>query len=449
LSQNAPDGTKVTLMTTDGRIEESTSKKSPCDARTLVEKYRDLRQATEKICEPLVVEDYGIQSMPDASPTKWHLAHTSWFFETFVLERALPNYRTPNPRYAVLFNSYYNSVGQQHARPERGLLSRPTVAEVKAYRTHVDRGIEELLGSADELDQELLAVIETGVHHEHQHQELMLMDIKHAFSCNPLRPVYREIPPAAEVDVPPISWIPFESCLQWIGHDGSGFAFDNEFPRHRTYVESFQIANRLTTCSEYLSFVEDGGYERPELWLADGWHLVQAQNWKAPLYWQRDGARWKIMTLGGMHDLNPCEPVSHISYYEADAFARWKQCWLPRETAWETIATAKALPMDGNFLEKGRLRPLPPLNQVSDERPAQFFGDLWEWTCSPYAPFPGYRAVDGAIGEYNGKFMCNQMVLRGGSYGTPSSHIRTTYRNFYPPDARWPFTGIRLAKELS
>ncbi len=419
---------------------------SECEA--MAGRYRTVRQASEEFCAPLEVEDYCIQSMPDVSPTKWHLAHTSWFFETFVLKRALPSYRSPHSEYEFLFNSYYNAVGRQYSRPDRGLLSRPTVAEVMDYRTHVDRAMGNLLDANGDggLDRNLLAMIETGLHHEQQHQELMLMDIKHVFSCNPLRPAYRQLPESPHVDVPPLGWIPFEGRLQWIGHEGAGFAFDNEAPRHRTYVESFQIADRLITCGEFLNFIEDGGYVRPELWLADGWNTVQTHHWAAPLYWQREDGGWKIMTLGGMRDLRLSEPVSHVSYYEADAFARWMGCWLPRESAWEAVASS--LPVRGNFAEQHRFDPLSPSLQSPGEHPAQMFGDLWEWTCSPYSPYPGYRAPAGAVGEYNGKFMCNQMVLRGGSYATPRSHIRATYRNFFPPDARWPFTGIRLTKEL-
>ena len=418
----------------------------------LARRYRSVRRASETICAPLEVEDYCIQSMPDVSPTKWHLAHTSWFFETFVLAQALPTYVPPHAKYNFLFNSYYNAVGDRHLRPERGLLSRPTVAEIMDYREHVDDAMEDMLATNDELDDDLLSVIETGLHHEQQHQELMLMDIKHVFSCTPLRPAYRELTPPQVSDVRPLEWIPYEGELRWIGHDGEGFAFDNESPRHRTYVERFQIADRLITCGEFLEFIEDGGYQRPDLWLSDGWNIVQSQGWQAPLYWQRESDAWRIMTLGGMSDLNLSEPVSHVSFYEADAFASWMGCWLPRENAWEVIAAG--LPIEGNFVEQEQFQPLPPAANSTRSsagesgQPLQMFGDLWEWTCSPYGPFPGFRAADGALSEYNGKFMCNQMVLRGGSYGTPCTHIRPTYRNFFPPDARWPFTGIRLTKEL-
>ncbi len=383
--------------------------------------------------------------MPDVSPTKWHLAHTSWFFETFVLKPSLPGFRSPDPQYEYLFNSYYNTVGRQYARPERGNLSRPTVAEVMDYRARIDEAMEELFANAP--NPELLAIIELGTHHEQQHQELMLMDIKHVFSRNPLRPAYRELPATQEVDVAPINWLRFDGQLESIGHDGAGFAFDNETPQHRAYVESFQIADRLITCGEYLEFIEDKGYERPELWLSDAWNLIQQREWNAPLYWERVDGQWRIMTLGGTRDLNPSEPVCHVSYYEADAFAQWKNCWLPRESAWETVASE--LPIEGNFVEADRLHPTPLASCSETTTAAQMFGDVWEWTCSPYSAYPGFRAKDGALGEYNGKFMCNQMVLRGGSCATPQSHIRPTYRNFFYPDARWQFSGIRLARDAS
>ena len=417
------------------------------DSGALAGRFRAIRCASDALCEPLEPEDCCIQSMPDVSPTKWHLAHTSWFFETFVLKPALPGFRSPDPQYEYLFNSYYNAVGRQHARPARGVLSRPTLAKVMDYRAHIDEAMDDLFTSrlANEPDQSLLALIELGLHHEQQHQELMLMDIKHVFSCNPLRPAYRDLPSTLKEDVPPLQWIRYNGELQSMGHDGLGFAFDNETPRHRAYVESFQIADRLITCGEYLEFIEDRGYERPELWLSDAWNIIQTRGWSAPLYWECEDRQWRIMTLGGMRDLNPSEPVCHVSYYEADAYARWMNCWLPRESVWETVAST--LPVKGNFREEDLLHPASLRSQNGTSALAQMFGDVWEWTCSPYSAYPGFRAKDGALGEYNGKFMCNQMVLRGGSCATPISHIRATYRNFFPPDARWPFTGIRLTKE--
>ncbi len=415
------------------------------ESKAVAASYSAIRQASEALCEPLEPEDCCIQSMPDVSPTKWHLAHTSWLFETFVLKPGLADYRSPNPLYEFLFNWYYNAVGEQYSRCRRGLLSRPTLSEVMAYRAHVDEAMDGLFaaGLASDLEQDLLAVIEMGIHHEQQHQELMLMDIKHVFYRNPLRPAYRELPESSQQEVAPLTWLPFNGDLQSIGHNGEGFAYDNEAPQHRAYVESFLIADRLITCSEYVEFIEDGGYERPELWLSDAWQIIQTRAWKAPLYWECEDGQWQIMTLGGMRDLDPSEPVCHVSFYEADAYARWMGCWLPRESVWETVA--RKLPIEGNFREQDCLHPTPLVYGTAG--PAQMFGDVWEWTCSPYCAYPGYRARDGALGEYNGKFMCNQMVLRGGSCATPISHIRATYRNFFPPDARWPFTGIRLTKE--
>jgi ergothioneine biosynthesis protein EgtB len=418
------------------------------DSRSLADRYRAVRRASDALCGPLDPEDCCIQTMPEVSPTKWHMAHTTWFFETFVLKPALPDFRSPDPQYEYLFNSYYNTVGRQYARPERGHLSRPTLAGVMDYRAQVDEAMEELFANylVSEADQELLAVLELGTQHEQQHQELMLMDIKHVFSCNPLRPAYRgDLLGTLNEDVPPLNWLRFDGALQSIGHDSLGFAFDNERPQHRAYVESFQIADRLTTCGEYLEFIDDRGYDRPELWLSDAWNIIQTRGWNAPLYWECEDGQWRTMTLGGMRDLNPSEPVCHISYYEADAYARWMGCWLPRESVWETVASQ--LPVNGNFREEDRLHPAPLTAENCISQPAQLFGDVWEWTCSPYSAYPGYRAKDGALGEYNGKFMCNQMILRGGSCVTPISHMRATYRNFFPPDARWPFTGIRLTKE--
>ncbi len=311
-----------------------------------------------------------------------------------------------------------------------------------AYRARIDEAIEAVIESQDA---EWLERIELGLHHEQQHQELMLMDIKHVFSRNPLRPAYREGAGRPNAEVAPIQWLAFDGRLESVGHDGEGFAFDSESPRHRTFIEPFRMANRLVTCGEYLDFIGDGGYERPELWLSDGWNTVCTRRWRAPLYWERDGNTWRQMTLTGMRDLNPSEPVCHVSFYEADAFARWKKCWLPREEAWEVVA--RDVPVQGNLLEADHLHPVPLETAPSMEAPAQLFGDVWEWTCSPYSAYPGYRPTEGALGEYNAKFMCNQMVLRGGSCATPGSHLRPTYRNFFPPDARWVFAGIRLTKE--
>ena len=425
---------------------EALATESPLDASKIPDLYRGVRRTSAQICAPLQPEDCCVQSMPDVSPTKWHLAHTTWFFETFVLKESDTGYRPLREEYAYLFNSYYNTVGPQHSRPRRGTLSRPTLAEVMEFRAYVDDAMDRLFATGRGLDDSTLAVLEQGLHHEQQHQELMLMDIKHVFSCNPLYPVYKERPAPEPTDVPAMGWIPFEGQLLWTGHESDRFAFDNESPRHREYIEAFEIADRLVTAGEYLEFIEDGGYARPELWLSDGWATVQAEGWDSPLYWIRDdGGKWNIMTLAGLRALEPSEPVCHVSYYEADAYARWRGCWLPIEGAWEAIADS--IPIEGNFQEQGLFHPAAlDADSVVPGRPSQLFGDVWEWTCSPYAPYPGYRPVDGALGEYNGKFMCNQMVLRGGACVTPASHMRPTYRNFFPPDARWPFTGIRLTR---
>jgi ergothioneine biosynthesis protein EgtB len=425
--------------------------------------YDAVRRATEQLCAPLSPEDCQAQSMDDTSPTKWHLAHTSWFFETFVLARTVRGYRAFHPAFHVLFNSYYQTVGQQHPRPQRGLLTRPTLEEVSAYRRHVDASILALLEQPGAVTAALADVIELGLHHEQQHQELILTDVKHLFSRNPLGPVYRDCPAAPRVEAAPLRWHHYAAGLQWIGHDGPSFAFDNECPRHRVFVDPFELAGRLVTAGEFLGFIADGGYARAELWLSDGWNTRQARGWGAPLYWeQRDGVR-QMLTLSGMRELRADEPVCHVSYYEAEAFARWAGARLPTEAEWEVAATAAQLDgntvasdtvagdavacdtIAGNFVERGFLHPAPAGG--GGPTPSQLFGDVWEWTQSPYTPYPGYRPLPGALGEYNGKFMCNQLVLRGGSCATPAAHMRATYRNFFPPDARWQFSGIRLARD--
>jgi ergothioneine biosynthesis protein EgtB len=410
-------------------------------------RYMAIRSRTESLCAPLAVEDYGVQSMPDASPTKWHLAHTSWFFETFILQR-IAGYRPFHPQYALLFNSYYNAVGEQYPRPRRGLLSRPTVEEIYRYRTHVDGEIAALLaGNGATGAKDLRAVLELGLQHEQQHQELILTDLKHLFWCNPLRPVYRPAGEAGRPPLPAAGWMRFPGGLCEIGHDGQGFAFDNETPRHRVFLEPFALASRLVTSGDFLAFIDDGGYQQPELWLADGWDTLQAQGWSAPLYWERHGAAWMVGTLSGLRALDPSEPVCHVSYYEADAFARWAGARLPLESEWEVAAAA--VPIDGNFVERGRLHPAPLAQDARPGVPAQLFGDVWEWTQSPYVPYPGYRPPAGALGEYNAKFMSSQMVLRGGSCASPRAHLRPTYRNFFPPAARWQFSGLRLARDAA
>ncbi len=410
-------------------------------ANTRVEGYRCVRAASEALAAPLSAEDCALQSMPDASPVKWHLAHTSWFFETFVLSPHARGYAPLDPTYRMLFNSYYNSVGDQYPRPERGMLSRPSLYDVLAYRAHVDAAMRELL--ANEVPTELLAVIALGLHHEQQHQELLLTDVKHLLARNPLRPQYTPGWPLTTVTPRHANWIAFEGGLDEIGHSGDAFSFDNEGPRHRAYVAAFKLASLPVTNGEYAAFIDDGGYHRPEFWLSAGWDEVQRQQWDAPLYWSRRDRQFRTFTLHGEAEIDPHAPVTHISYFEADAYARWVGARLPTEYEWELAA--RGVPQAGNFVESGALHPLALRDAAPSNIPAQMFGDVWEWTQSAYLPYPGYRVADGAIGEYNGKFMSGQMVLRGGSCVTPHSHIRETYRNFFPPAARWQFSGLRLA----
>jgi len=414
---------------------------------TLVKRYQQVRQLTEQLCQPLETEDYVIQAMPDVSPPKWHLAHTSWFFETFVLSAACPDYRALHAAYAYLFNSYYVAAGERYARPNRGILSRPTVEEVYRYRAYVDQHMTAFLEALHGEQFDTWApIVELGLHHEQQHQELLLTDLKYNFACNPLRPTYvrREHPPRPQ-RVSALQWLSLPEGVYRIGHDGQGFAFDNESPPHRSFVEPFQLASRLITNGEYLAFMADGGYARPELWLSMGWDTVQREGWKAPLYWEQQDGTWWMMTLAGMQPVQEAEPVCHVSYYEAEAYARWAKARLPTEVEWEVAA--RPLPIAGNFVEQRTFHPMP-IDQTDVVPLAQMFGDVWEWTQSHYSPYPGYTAPPGALGEYNGKFMANQFVLRGGSCATSVSHIRPTYRNFFPADARWQFMGIRLARTL-
>jgi ergothioneine biosynthesis protein EgtB len=412
----------------------------------LAEQLRSVRDATVGLCQPLEDEDYVVQSMPDTSPAKWHLAHTSWFFEEFILRRTLADYRSYDERFGYLFNSYYNLVGPMHDRPSRGLLSRPTVAEVLAYRTHVDEHMQTLLARS-EPPAALTELVILGLNHEQQHQELLLTDIKHLFACNPLAPVYQSSAEPPWRPAPALAFVAQPGGLVEIGHDGADFCFDNEQPRHRLYLQPFQLANRPVTNAEFLEFVRAGGYEQPQLWLSDGWAVVQREHWRRPLYWSE--SLEQEFTLSGMRAINPYSPVCHISYFEADAFARWAQARLPLEAEWETAAagTAAAQPQ-GNFVEQGHLHPVPAPAMPEPQPPLlQMLGDVWEWTRSPYSPYPGFTPPPGALGEYNGKFMVNQLVLRGGSCATPASHIRPTYRNFFPPAARWQFSGLRLARD--
>ncbi|MDP9267107.1 MAG: ergothioneine biosynthesis protein EgtB [Acidobacteriota bacterium] len=414
--------------------------------------YRAARATTLQLAQPLSAEDQMVQSSTETSPTKWHLAHTTWFFETFLLLPCAPGYRAFDERFAYLFNSYYKQLDGHPPRTVRGAFSRPTLAEVEDYRHHVDQAMEKFLAHASP---EQLELAELGVHHEQQHQELIVTDIKHAFWMNPLRPAYRERSDAVAAVAPPLRWVDFSAGDHEIGASPSGFAFDNEGPRHRVHLPAFRLASRLVTNAEYLEFITDGGYSRPELWLSDGWDHIRAAGWRAPLYWEKpygearaeDGRKlmeaWQVFTSAGMSALDPSEPVCHVSYYEADAYARWASARLPREEEWE-IAAASRQAVEGNFLESGRLH-------VAAAKGGggllQMFGDAWEWTASPYVAYPGYRPPTGVLGEYNGKFMCNQLVLRGGSCATPQSHIRASYRNFFPPQARWQFMGIRVADD--
>ncbi len=407
-------------------------------AISLLSQYQQVRQISDRICQPLETEDYVIQSMPDVSPPKWHLAHTTWFFETFLLVPHLPGYTVFHPQFGYLFNSYYEAVGARHPRHQRGSLSRPTVTEVYSYREHVDRSMAILLANAAE-DRHIASLVTLGLHHEQQHQELLLTDIKHILALNPLHPVYR-----ADLTLPAYSpssthqWLEYAGGVYEIGHQGNEFAFDNESPRHKTYLQDYQLGNRLVTNGEYLEFIQAGGYQQSKYWLTEGWATLQSLQWQSPLYWEKIDGEWSVMTLGGLRKLNENEPVCHVSFFEADAYASWCGKRLPTEAEWE-VAVADE-PMSGNFLDRDSLHPAPAI-----DRNHQFFGDVWEWTQSAYLPYPGFEIADGAIGEYNGKFMCNQMVLRGGSCVTSHSHMRSTYRNFFPTAARWQFTGIRLA----
>jgi ergothioneine biosynthesis protein EgtB len=418
----------------------------------LLARFHQIRDFTNSLCAGLEPEDCVVQSMPDVSPTKWHLAHTTWFFETFILKKFSPKYRAEIPEYAYLFNSYYNAAGDMHRRDLRGLISRPTVSEAQRYRASIDSHIDDLLSSTDEkLIDEIEPILVLGIHHEQQHQELLVTDIKHVFAQNPLYPVFRESRARAlgasktSTDGRPCQLVDFEETIVEIGHDGRGFAYDNEGPRHRALVPAFALASRLVTNGEYIAFIEDNGYARPEFWLSLGWMTVNEQRWQAPLYWtKRDGAWWNF-TLSGLRRVDDSEPVTHVSYFEADAYANWAGARLPTEFEWERAALDR--PIEGNFVEDENFHAHALSVSRDDGHLHQMFGDVWEWTRSSYSPYPGYRAGAGALGEYNGKFMCNQYVLRGGSCATSRSHIRRTYRNFFQPEKRWQFTGIRLAHD--
>lgn len=405
-------------------------------ATALSERYKTVRDTTLSLIADLQPEDMVVQTMPDVSPTKWHLAHVTWFFERFVLEPSSPGYSRFDEDFHYLFNSYYYTAGQMHARPKRGFLSRPTVTEILEYRSYVDTAMQHLL-QADALDTRVLQVIELGLNHEQQHQELLLTDIKHVFSCNPLQPaVANSLKKPASSEAGSYTYSTGETGIHQVGADGGGFAFDNETPRHDTLLHRHRIGNRLITNGEYREFIRDGGYTNSELWLSDGWACINEREWNRPLYWN-EGLDAEF-TLGGTRDIDDNAPVCHVSYYEADAFARWAGARLPTEFEWERAACDK--PVRGNLLDSGSWHPAA----ASDE---QYYGDVWEWTSSSYAPYPGFVPLEGALGEYNGKFMCNQMTVRGGSCATAADHVRSTYRSFFYPDARWQFLGIRLAKD--
>ncbi|MBF5004497.1 ergothioneine biosynthesis protein EgtB [Diaphorobacter caeni] len=417
----------------------------------LAARFSRVRSATERLAEPLSAEDCCAQSMADASPVKWHLAHTTWFFETFVLERFESDFAPFDPAFRVLFNSYYHGVGAQHPRPQRGLITRPDLATVLRYRSAVDERMQQLLARCE--DDACHALVELGLQHEQQHQELILTDIKHLLSCHPLWPTYRaaEWPRAEVASSAQPAWISHFGGFEQIGHAGEGFGFDNESPRHRVYLEPFALSSRLVTNGEYLQFMQDGGYEQPALWLAQGWDWREAHAIHAPLYWRRsrdEGAVWQEFTLHGVVDIAPEQPVVHLSYFEADAYARWRGARLPTEAEWEAVAQSLPLNghmnghMNGHFADSGIHHPM------AEHGAARLFGNVWQWTRSSYEAYPGFAPAEGAVGEYNGKFMVNQYVLRGGSCATPSDHIRASYRNFFPTSARWQFAGVRLARDV-
>jgi len=411
---------------------------------TLLEHFHATRKQTERLTSRLVAEDYVVQSMPDASPVKWHLAHTTWFFETFVLGPNVPDYRSPDPAYAYLFNSYYEAVGPQWPRPQRGMLSRPTVQQVKQWRRTVEEGVSAAMARGD-LDEAAQALLLLGIHHEQQHQELLVVDLKHALAMNPLDIAIVD-PPEGRASAPDIGWQSYDGGLIEVGHEGEGFAFDNEGPRHSTFLAPFRLAHSTVTCGQYLEFMNDGGYARPELWLSDAWWLLKERAWQAPLYWAQQDGTWTHYTLAGRREVDLNAPLCHVSFFEADAFARWCGMRLPTEHEWEHAAKTCAEAERGAFLESNALHPLGP-RQPTSGRVGGLLGDVWEWTGSAYRPFPGFKPAEGAVGEYNGKFMNGQYVLRGGSCATPEAHIRTTYRNFFPPDKRWNFMGVRLAQD--
>jgi len=418
---------------------------TPAATFSLAQQFCSLRQQSELLCAPLTPEDMMVQSCAEASPAKWHLAHTTWFFETFILRELDPAYRAVHPDFLWLFNSYYNSVSEQPEKKLRASFSRPALKDILAYRQYVDAAMHKWLKASPPEEVERRAIL--GMHHEQQHQELLLTDIKHALWTNPLRPAYLELPfESLREEAAAMQWHEYPGGVAEIGHAGDGFCFDNELPRHRVYLEQFALASRLVTCAEYLAFIEDGGYRRSDLWLSEGWQTVQADDWKAPLYWHQDKAsgEWSVFTMRGEVPLKDlaATPVCHVSYFESAAYALWAEKRLPTEAEWE-LAASHATVSSRNLLEDGVLHTAAAKDP---DGPQQMFGDVWEWTGSAYLGYPGFHALPGALGEYNGKFMSNQMVLRGGSCVTPRTHIRASYRNFFSPATRWQFSGIRLAK---
>ncbi len=421
------------------------------ELHALQDRFTAVRDVTEKLAAPLAPEDCNLQSMPDASPIKWHLAHTSWFFETFILERFEPAFKPFHPAFRVLFNSYYNGIGDKHPRHERGLISRPDLAMVIEYRHNITRRITNLIEALADSDKTFTELMWLGCNHEEQHQELILTDLKHLLAKNPLKPAYQARWPLTGVEVKKPRWHRHEGGLIEIGSTNNEFCFDNETPRHRVFLEPFELASHPVTHGDFADFIADGGYRRPELWLSLGWEWVNANKITAPLYWEKHNDDWTTFTLHGMVNIDANTPICHISFFEADAYARWYGARLPTEAEWEhaaTCATERAI-INGNFLDSHVLHPLSLRETASSNHPQQLFGDVWEWTSSAYLGYPGYQAEAGAVGEYNGKFMCNQFVLRGGSCATPKQHIRATYRNFFPPDARWQFSGLRLARSVA
>ena len=434
-------------MTTQMQTARAAGRAAHTDAPPLLEHYRAVRRRSERLIAPLSPEDAVVQAVEHASPAKWHVAHVTWFFETIVLREHLDGYEPFDERFPFLFNSYYNALGERIPRHRRGLITRPTLDEVMAYRAHVDEHMGRLLGTAGE--QRFAAVeplVTIGLNHEQQHQELMLTDIKATLHFNPLRPVYRPRDDAPAAPPRAMRFIDFPGGLETVGHDpaGGGFAYDNESPRHQVFVHPFALADRLVTSGEFMAFIDDGGYERPDHWLDLGWATAQREGWGAPAYWERQDGRWRHYTLAGMQDVDPHLPVTHVSYFEADAYANWAGNRLPTEFEWETASASVDDVRDGGFVESQRFHSAPA---VAGDGLRQMFGDAWEWTRSHYSPYPGYRPEPGALGEYNGKFMCNQFVLRGGSCATPASHVRRTYRNFWAPQTRFQFSGIRLAED--